>query len=288
MWMFNPGNPVRGTPKTSERDQYPVNAGPAQVSLPHFFRFDIQGNELLEMYYPGVGGDHTVKRVYPNGKLEPDFVEGPNSKSYREFQPRSNNKLYRVAMGPALPAGYKYKLTINGEFITEQSSLSASEVLAALLEKTGIVPESYVVRPWAVWDDHQTYPVKIYYEILMLELGPLADLVTIQSHIHYHSDGPGALDYTIADEYSDGSSGWHVEFSGGPIGVIQKPFLMFHTWIIGDLAADWQGPIWFDVMMPFDLDLYELLIDDTSNPYSPGSIIRGEFLGKTTVYPTWS
>lgn len=286
MWLFNPGNPVRGTPKTSERDRYPVSAGPNQVSLPHFFRFDILGNALFERYYPGIGGDHTVKRVYPNGKLEPGSVYGPNSKSYREFLPRNNNKLYRVAMGPALPSGYLYSLSINGEVIAVQASLSAEEVLEALQAETGIVPVSHAVRPWATWDEMRDPSVKIHHEILTLVLDQSADVV-IQSHIQHQTE-TDEIDYIFASEYSDGASGWRVEFSGGPIGVIQRPFLLFANWIIGDLAADWQGPIWFDVMMPVDLDLYELLIDDTSNPYSPGTIIRGEFLGKTTVYPAWS
>lgn len=299
MWLFNPGNPTRGTTKSSESDERPSFVINRQTSLPPFFRFETPAGGELEKWYPEAVGTKVCKRFYPNGKLVPDMNDGLNEFSYDEI-PSNSNRMYRIYFGGYLTPkslatdSYYYQLTLNGENVWEGEELSLDDVLAALSAAGGYVPINYNAKPIRVVNPYFDPPWNLYPQLLTFSL-PADRPISIDSairSIHYDDDGYESSRGTVARERSaENYSGWHVEWRGGVIGPIQRPFLMYHQWIIGDLASTppaWQGPLLFDVMSPVDLDLYEIVIASTPNPYGPDGAVRGNLLGRTTLYPAWS
>ena len=307
MWMFNPGNPTRGATKMAEEDVYPEFIINKQITMPPFFRCDIPGGGLLETYYPSAAGRKYMKRYYPNGKLVYDLSEGPNTFSYLGFGTGESTQLFGAYFGgPLYPPSfsvntYVYEIEIDGDVVFSEPTLSLDQLWEVLYDTAGVAPVQSNARYRTVYDyDYAVGGEPIAHGLLVgfvIFALPAETNITIRSSVIVQQRSEPYIEVIedtkkVVEENSDnGAKGWHVEWMGGVIGAMQKPFLMFHQWIIGDLASvppAWEGPISFDVLSPFDLDLYEIVWNTSSNPYSSGSVTRGEFLGKTTVYPAWS
>lgn len=307
MWMFNPGNPTRGATKMAEEDVYPEFIINKQITMPPFFRCDIPGGGLLETYYPSAAGQKYMKRYYPNGKLVYDLSEGPNAFSYVGIGNGESTQLFGAWFGDLLLSPddsantYVYELEINGDVVFSDSTLSLDQLWAAIDDATGLSPVTFTTRPRTIFDyDYyrlgvqEPHPLSVNLVIFAVPTGvnfTLKSSVIVQQRSEPYVEVIEGTKTVVEENSDNGAKGWHVEWMGGVIGAMQKPFLMFHQWIIGDLASvapAWEGPIYFDVLSPFDLDLYEILVASNDNPFSAGSVIRGEFLGKTTVYPAWS
>lgn len=295
MWMFNPGNPVRGTVKFAEEDVGPDFSYMRQVSLPPFYRMTVPADSQIAQEWPSAGGEILMQRMLPNAFIRQGQSLHTIRDPFEYIQIAKSSEvpvIFDVIAGPAFlytdtsadpdkSYNTSFDLTVGGTQIV-QTSLTQAEVVELFESESGVSPLDVKSQSWRIDDfwPSFTHDQSHTFQLLRVVMPPETHLL-VSSAVGYSEDyptveSPGDAVFTLL-ENSGNLALWVVAWTDSLVSIRSRPYMQFAHVAIFDVIEPAVLP---DAMRAYTLEGHEIM-------GSGDSVIRGADMGKLTVHPGW-
>lgn len=302
MWLYNPGNPVRGSVLLAESlggdtpDEFggigPIIGLRSFVTMPPCFQVTVPSGHPLDVQFDAAGV-HLLNRYLPNGVVVPTIGQTYGPFDYPEVT-GSPNWVYLVTF-PSEPVDWVV-VDANGERYSPPTptefwfySVFGDQVF---VDQNHITPDQFKQYLDDVFGDQVTihservtqfeHPLNEFAFHNQTELWFSVNRDTNLKVGVYRStqatDASVWRDYNANSSASQGRNGKFFLQFGAPfstVGGVTIPAVTFrHRVLFNPIYAE------NDMLRPFELDGYEIL-------GSGAEIERGDYLGRLTVEPLW-